>query len=416
MMAKRVKKRESKQLTRKQRSRVEWERRMERLLLIGVAIVGVTVVGLLVYALAIYPAVLSRKPVVTVDGTPISVEEFQSYVRYGRYNLLMAQRYWEEQKLALSATADDETLRSYDAIIDQYRAELEEDNAPNLASQALDELIEFQLARQEAERRGITVTEEELQRQIEVAFQYDRDAETAGPEETVEPTPTVEITSTPVLTPSEEITATPTITPTPTSVPVPTPTPKSEAAFLEEYEAFLGSQLEPLGISEEMYRSWVESDLILQKLQDAMSSEYPTAWEQIELRYIATTDEQQAEDFSARLQAGEDYLELADEIDAITDTVESPPIHAELPWYPRPVMEEVLDYYAESLVDLAFDLEVGTYTEPLASDDGSTYLILNVTGHEEERELESYVLDELAGRAYDEWLQSRIEEAVEYAP
>jgi hypothetical protein len=427
-MAKRTKRREGRELTRKQRSRVERERRMERLLIAGLAVVGVAVAGLLVYALAIYPAILARKPVALVDGDPITVAEFQGYIRYGRLLSASSLNEWQTQKLLASSDADDATLEQYDSIINDLRQQLSEENATAFASQALERLIEFELGRLEADRRSIAVTEEEVQRQIELSFGYDRDAEASLSEEPAEPTPTPAATSTPALTPSaeitgtseitpsDEITSTTAITPTPAPTPLPTPTPMSEASFREQYRGTMSNTMRPLRISEDMYRSWIESDIVLAEVQAAMASEYPTTTEQIELRYISTQDEEQANRFAARLQESESYDAITEEIDSITETVESAPTHAELPWYPRSVIDDLIGHHGASLVDLVFELEVGTYTDPVLSEDGTTYLVFSVLGHEEERELGSYLLDYLIEQAYQNWLLEMKEQHVEMIP
>ena len=87
-----------------------------------------------------------------------------------------------------------------------------------------------------------------------------------------------------------------------------------------------------------------------------------------------------------------------------------------MPWYPRSRIEYELGIYGASLVDLAFELQVGTYSEPQLADDTMTYIILNVTAHETVREIEPVLLGELIDEAYYDWLEGRISEVVEFVP
>ena len=85
-------------------------------------------------------------------------------------------------------------------------------------------------------------------------------------------------------------------------------------------------------------------------------------------------------------------------------------------WYPRSAIEELIGVYGASLVDLVFEMEVGAYSEPVLSEDSTTYLIFNVEGHEEELELEPSVLEYLVEKAYQSWLLASREEMVELLP
>ena len=254
------------------------------------------------------------------------------------------------------------------------------------------------------------LTPDEVQRLIELNSGYDREAAAAPQEPADEPTPTGAMTTTSEITPTGE--TTPAAAPLPTWTPLPTATPMTEDAFQARYNDQIDA-LASYGITEEMFRSWFAADQQLVELWEVMASEHPTMTEQIELRYLTTTSEDEASGFADRLAEGEEYQAIVDEINAITDTMAT---HTELVWYPRSEIEGELAFLGTALVDLAFDLEVGAYSEPQLSEDGTTYAILSVTGHEEERELEPVLLNELIEEAYQDWLLSMIAEFVERLP
>ena len=379
-------KRVPKGLTRKQRSRLEQERRVERLLIWGVSAVAVLVVGVLVYGFVVENVVKAREPVAVVAGTPIRTAEFQARVRFSRMQMQNELQFWRGQQLALDPTDSDTQmyLEYIQGNIRDLESQLSALNAPSVGDQALDQLIQEELVRQEAERRGITVSPEELQQQVEQYFGYDRNP----------PIPESELAGTPPVTPTGALTA------TPPSTPVPTATPMTEEDFRRLYDQYLTQSLKPLGISEQQYRSWVEASLLVEKLGEQIKAEVPATADQVKVRYLGVDSEEQATELAARLDAGEDFQALVDELEADEESVG---YGFELDWYPRSLLELSLD---PELSDLAFELEVGEHSQPVPSQDGTRYAIIEVVGHEV-RELDELARASQGESAFQEWLDAQ---------
>ncbi len=375
----------SKELTRKQRSRLEQDRRREQFLIWGAIVIGIMVVGVLVYGFVIEKIVKAREPVAIVGGTSIPTADFQARVRFTRMQMNSELQYLFQQQQALDPTdADAQFYLEYiQRNIRDLQGQLSPESALSIGEQALDQLIQEELVRQEAERRGITVVPEELQRAIERFFGYDRDPATPTPA----PTVTLPLTLTDVL------------TPTPTSTPFPTPTPMTEQEFRRRHDAFLKS-LKSLDLSEQQYRSWVEASLLLEKLQEQMQTEVPTAADQVKLGYLVVDSEEQANELAARLDAGEDFQTLADELE---ESEEVTGYGTELEWFPRSILERYLD---EQLVELAFSLEVGEHSQPVLSQDGTRYTIIEVVGREV-HELDQSLREQLGEDMFQEWLDTQ---------
>jgi parvulin-like peptidyl-prolyl isomerase len=384
-MAKKAKKRASKELTRKQRSRLERERRIERLLVSGVIVVGVLVVGVVTYGFVVERVLKAREAVAVVDGTPIATADFQSRVRFARLQRQTELQYWRQQQQALDPTdAEVQPFLEYiQGNIRELQGQLSPAGVLSIGEQVLDQLIQEELVRQEAERRGITVAPEELQQEIEQFFGYERNPATPTPE----PAVTFPLTPTGVLTSA------------PTSTPLPTPTPLTEQAFRERYDDYLGS-LKSQGISEKQYRSWVEASLLAERLQEQLKAEVSPTADQVKLRYFVVDSEERANELAARLDAGEDFQVLIDELEEDEDFSG---YGTELDWLPRNVLELRLD---ADLADLAFELEVGEHSQPVASEDGSRYTVIQVEGHEE-RELDEVMRGSLGEAAFQEWLDAQ---------
>jgi parvulin-like peptidyl-prolyl isomerase len=384
-MAKKTKKRPPRQLTRKQRSRLQRERRMERLLIWGVTIVGVLIVGVLVYGFVVENVVKAREPVAVVSGVPIRTAEFQARVRFLRMQIQSELQYWRQQQQALDPTdADAQTYLEYiQGQLRELQGQLSPANALTIAEQALDQLIQEELVRQEAERRGITVSPQQLQQQIEQFFGYDRNP----------------VTPTPAPTATSSFIPTGVLTLTPTSAPLPTPTPMTEQAFRQQYDAYLDS-LRSQEISEQQYRSWVRASLLAEKLLEQMTAQVPPTTDQVKLRYLVTDSEEQARELAARLDAGEDFQVLLDEL---REDEERTAFGTELDYLPRSMLERRL---GEEVADRAFDLQVGQHSQPVPRQDGAQYVIIEIVGHED-RPVDQSLRDQLGQGAFQEWLDAQ---------
>jgi len=384
-MTKKVKRAPGEQLTRKQRSRVEKEGRIRRLLIGGVTVVAILVVGVLGYGVVAEMIIEPREPVAIVGENSITTAEFQDRVKFRRLQLRNQLLYLYQQQQAFAAQdsgSDSQSFQQYiQGQISTLESQLAPENAQAIGEQVLDQMIQEELVRQEAERRNIEVAPSEVQDEIHAGFGYDPDA-------TPEPAASPPLTSTESLTTSQP-------------TPAPTPTQMTEAGFRELYNRYMREGLRPIGISEEQYRSWIEASLLTEKLQEDMRDELPEEAEQVELRFLSVGSEERAGELAQRLEEGEDFDDLADEIEA---DEEDPGYTNELGWLPRDLLESRL---GEEVADIAFNLEVGDHSQPIAAgDQAQSYYVLVVTGHEV-RELEETVKDQLAQEAFQSWLDAQ---------
>ncbi len=384
----------SKKLTRKQVSRLEREKRIEKWLLWGIIVLGVVVVAILTYGFVAEQVVKAREPVAVVDGDPITTEEFQARVRFARMQMqLELQRLNLQQRSLDMADPNSEFYLEYiQGNIRDLETQLSLANALTIGKQVLDQLVVGELMRQEAERLDIVVSPEEVQQGIESYFGYDSNPATATPAPT----------ATPPLTPTDA-------TPAPTAVPMPTPTPMTEEAFRQLYNEVLASWRE-LGISEQQYRSWIEASLLHEKLREQMDAQVPTSADQVEIRYINVDNEEWASGFATRLDEGQDFETLAGELEE-NDQVSG--FEREPSWYPRSRLEQLL---GATLAELAFSMEVGEHSQSVADEEGDRYYVIKVLAHQV-RELDPYTLQQMQDEAFQEWIEAQQQVAlVEYPP
>lgn len=384
-MTKKARRAPQQQLTRKQRSRLEEERRMERILIWGVSIVAVLIVGVLGYGVVAERIIEPREPVAIVDETPITTADFEARVKFRRLQLRNQLNYLYQQQQAMAGQESEsggQSLQDYfQQQINNLQSQLSPENAETLGEQVLDQMVQERLVRQEAERRDIDVSAEEVQSEIHANFGYEPDA-------------------TPVPTVSPPVTATESLT-TSEAAPAPTPTQMTEADFRELYNQYMQQGLKPIGVSEQQYRSWVEASLLSEKLQADMKEELPQQADQVKLQFLSVNNEEQANELADRLDSGEDFEALAEEIEA---DEESPGSSSELSWLPQDSLAARL---GEETAATVFDLEVGEHTEPITlGEQSQTYYIFQVTGHEE-RELDAAILDQMAQERFQSWLESQ---------
>lgn len=187
-------------------ARLERERRQTRMILFGFIGILLISIGLLVYGWLDISYFQLQRPVATVGDAKITVKEFQTRVRLQRNSLLATyQQYYQfGQMLGMDVSSQ----------LQQIQSQL--DDNQTLGQNVLDAMINEELIRQEAAKRGITVTDQEVEESVQAAESY---YPNGSPTPTVTPTevvlPTVSsdvlkyVTATSPATPTSEFTATP---------------------------------------------------------------------------------------------------------------------------------------------------------------------------------------------------------------
>lgn len=387
-MAKRSK--GEKRLTRRQLARREREERLQRIIL-GIAIaLGVIVVGVLVYGIVHEVFIEARRPVARVGDTIITTKQFKARQRYERW-MTQLQIYQYDQYLsqlnaqatpsATSPTTD--TVGTDDALIQQLEMsksslerQLSADMANVFAGQILDRMIEEELVRQEAARRGLTVTDEEIQQRIKELLGY------------TEPSATQALTDT-TTTPEAETSA-----------------PASED-FEEVYEGFKTNVLEATRFPEDDFKAMIAADLLRLQLKDALSQELNADQDQVQVALFTLENEEAAKELQASLNDGSaDPTLVIEELQA-DDSPQS--AGYDLPWVP---VGYLANQFGVEVEKAAFSTPVGKASPPLQGPEG-VYFVVYVRGHET-RPLSPNLFAQEQEKAYQEWLVEAKDRYVEY--
>lgn len=365
-------------INRKALSRAEQEARLQRILLLaagGVVLLALLIIaGGWVYEQAIWP----EQPVATVDGQPISTREFQKRFRFAQAALQQQAAFLQQEIAALDP--NDPTQGTIAAIyrqqLNQINLQLEDPVA--LGRAVLQQMIDERLIRQEAERRGIRVSPEAVDREIERRFGFFRET----PKPAASPTP-------PATPPVGTV-----LTGTPTATPFPTPTPMSEASFRALYAARL-KQWGELGITEADYRAMVEADLLEQQLREAFAREVPTHEEQVNVRLITAETPELAGELRRRIER-EGFDPVFEEVKA-GKVVSATALDAG--WTPVGGLGPL---YGAELEKIVFATPVLSTTPVITSPLG--FHIAFVAGRED-RELAPGYLQARQQQAFEDWLQ-----------
>ena len=387
-MAKENTENKPKPTTKKHEARLAREKRQKRLVTGIVGGVLVVVIVLVAYGILYNEVFKKNQAVAKVGNTKITVEQFVKRVQY--------------ERLSYVESFTQYAASGYASLFQSYLLEMQNtlDNYVQFGSDVLDKMIDEAVLSAKAKELGITITDEEIEKELERGFGFFPNG-TPTPTATVEvvylptstlsaeqlaiititPTPSPEPTETPeptattgptdavTETPAADLTATATIEPTATEIP-PTPTPYTREGFESLYKTMLTNISSQFPYTEADFREYVTALLLNQKMYDYVTKDIPRDQEMVWARHILVATEEEAKTVLNRLNAGEDFAAVAAEVS--TDTSNSTS-GGDLGWFTRGQMVPAFE-------DAAFSLEIGQLSDPIQTDYG--YHIIQVLGRE----------------------------------
>ncbi len=399
--------------TKKHMARLEREQRQRRIIIIATSAVVIVVVALIAYGIISEVYLKPRQPVAVVNEDEISTQDFQSMVRFNRQQLVdNALNTFQFMQMFQDSP---ETQASFVNQISQIQSQL----SPSLVGQqTLDQMVDDLLIRQEAQRRNITVSDDEVDQAFQEALGYfpggiptstptlvslPTSTLSALQKTLVPPTPTLTATSSPTVTATLVPTATATEIPTitPTSLPTLTPTAYTFEAYQEQYQEIVTNFEESINFSENELRAILESQLYIQKVQDSVLQELDTSpvEEQVWARHILVEDEPTADLVINRLEHGESFCDLASEFSSDTSNKDR---CGDLGWFGRGVMVPEFE-------NAAFSLEIGETSNPVETQFG--WHVIQKLGHEE-RPLSDAEYQGVKDQSFSAWLTDLRETSV----
>jgi peptidyl-prolyl cis-trans isomerase D len=369
----------TKLISKKHLARLERERRQTRLIssiAIGLVII---IVGLIGYGILNETYLKTRQPIVTVNGSSVTMREFQVRVKLARQQYVnqYMQYYQFSQMFGIDPTTDSSISQTLTQIKNQL------DTPSLIGQQVLDEITNDLLIRQFAKANGIIVTNTDMEKAIQDAFGYFPDGTpTATPIGTPLIYPTLSSTqkalitltiaatlassNTPAPTQTLDLTATATSIPSLTS----TATPYTLDGFQGRYQEGL-SYYAKLGMTETDFRKiFFESNIYRQRVSDIVTANVSHEQEQVWARHILVADEATAISVRELLLTGTDFATIATQYSLDTGSKDK---GGDLGWFGK-------DKMIAEFSNAAFNMKIGEISPPVQTSSG--WHIIQVLGHE----------------------------------
>jgi hypothetical protein len=141
--------------TKKHLARIERERQQTRYIIIGSIIVLVLVIGVIAYGILEQKVLRNLRTVAVVNGEKITAQDFRDYTKYYRYTLIRSAE--NTYQIASMFGSDPNSLQSFVGQLQGIAAQMDTFQA---GETSLNNMVDNLLIRQEAAKRGITVSEE----------------------------------------------------------------------------------------------------------------------------------------------------------------------------------------------------------------------------------------------------------------
>ena len=397
-------------LTRKQTSRAERERRLQRYVIGGTLVVAVLVIGLLGYAALDQLLLVPQQPVANVNGTVIRTAQFQTAVRYQRFQLIA--QYGEAYQTYQIFGGDPQLSAYFQQQLQSILAQLSD--SESLGRNVLNALIDDELIRQEAARRGLTVSEAEIDERMRQSFDFypngtptptitptpyptdvNPPTSTYAPQVVAAWTPTPTLTPTATLAPTDTPAPGPSATPEATGTPLPTATPYTAAGYATAVAQVEGNLAQEAKFKPTDLRRLIESQLYGEKVQAAFAAEVPAVAEEVRVRHILVADAALAAVLAEKLKAGDDFSHMAALYSLDTSNKDQGGI---LPWFAAD------GTMAAEFETAAFATAVGAMSEPVHTQFG--WHVIEVLAREQ-RTLTPEQLNRRGQQAFSDWLAAQ---------
>jgi parvulin-like peptidyl-prolyl isomerase len=391
-------------LHKKHIARLQRENQQSRIILYTFIGIVAAVILLLGYGFLDINYLQLQKPVAKVGNVEILVNQFEPRVRMQRQQLLAQFNQYSQYGQLFGMDVQTQ--------LTQIQAQL--DSPTTIGQSVLDQMINEQLIRLEAQKRGITVSDAELVESKQSSFAYypngtPTSAPTATevviPEVPAEAFAVVTITPIPSATATPEVTATSaatlapeaTATAGPTSTAEPTATPYTQTGFESKFNESKDS-FAKLGLKEKDYLSFFDIQILQTKLQEAITADVPHTETQVWARHILVSDEATALNIIEKLKSGEDFAALAQEF----STDGSAATGGDLGWFGTGAMVPEFETAAYALE------KPGDYTlAPVKSEFG--FHIIQLIA-KQDRPLTADQYDAAKNKVFTDWLTAAREE------
>jgi parvulin-like peptidyl-prolyl isomerase len=338
--------------SRRQLSKWEREQHQQRLLYLGGAALVLVVVLIFGFALLYDNVLRANETVAQVGSQNLTAGQLLDEVR-------PAARAIDAQAKQIGGGANAASLNQY---VDSQKRQLPD--------QAMNGLLDATIIQQEADRRGLSISQSEIDdRMQQVVANYQASSS---------PTPAATAEASPTASPSTG---------------TPTPLPTLQPA---EYQAALQKLQDQTGLTEQDERREASRSVLRDKVLAAVGQDQvPANQDQVHAREIVVASEDQARDVLNQLQSGADFASLAQQLSTDPTTKAN---GGDLGWFSRGSKPKEIE-------DAAFSLQPGQFSDVISS--GGSFVVLQVLEHDPNRAVPADQLQTQRQQAGNTWLSQQ---------
>jgi len=288
-------------------TRYERERRTRKFVVIGSIVVTLVVILLIAAAVLQVFVFEPNRAVASVGSDTITVSQTQARMKLEFADLSYSFNQLAQQVQQIQQSKDPNQsflLQFYQQQLQQMATQITEDQ---ISSKSLDALVTDSLIRQEAKRRGLSVSSEDVAQEMEKSIGYYRVTLTPFP--TYTPAPPLPTATIAPITASFSLTSTAPITSFATATPEPTATPRLQPTSITNAELQQGRDrgvqfYTSLGYPATQFDVIYESSLLTKKVQEAFAKEVPTQTQHYRFDYVRFNAIETATQYSQLLASG----------------------------------------------------------------------------------------------------------------
>lgn len=340
------------------------EKRVQHFLIGGVASVIAIVLLVLGFGYLRENVLRASETAATVNGEAITLTQVLDRVKPRAAALDAQARFYQAQGMGQAAT----------------QISLQRSGLPD---QVLDTMIEEKLVAAELVRRGITITDAEVEESLRTEIAEQKAL--ANP-----PSPTPAAESSPAAAASPEAGASPSPTPAPTAGPTATATvvPTLEPdAFQTAYDSFL----KRANLTDAAYRELKYAEVSRERLQENIAGMVQKSEEMVLARHILVDNQESLTQVQQKLAEGVPFDQVAKELSTDRGTRDK---GGDLGWFPRGQMNAPFEA-------AAFSQAIGAIGEPVQSPNGLH--IIQVLERDPNRALSPEQIEGKSSQGYQAW-------------
>jgi foldase protein PrsA len=343
-------------------------KRHQRLAILVLAVILIT--ALSISGIYIYQEYY-RKPrleVASVNGVSITLDTYRKRILFleDLFNRRIEELEQQREELDPQDGDFEYTLDAYNRQIESAKFDTQQ-----VIVSAMQELIDDELIRQQAQDMGISITDQEVQEVIQRSINY-----VYGNDSLMDLDAKLPDLNSPSL---------------------------SLEQTDELYRLEVKRAKKKTGMSEEEFRDLFAIQLLREKMSAVLVDAIPISGEHVHVRQILVETEEEAAEVVSRLEDGENFVALAAELSLDERTKD---IGGDLGWFPRGTYPPVFD-------DIVFTLETEGEIGVIKTSAG--YHVVMFIERDENKPFAPTLLEERRSGALQRWLQNqRVESDISY--